>query len=165
MVADTKKMIFAAVIGSLSLHAAVFFTPTLQDQEVYTPQSSISINLQETPRPSSEKKAAAPKSTPQNSSLENDIITQAELEGELAIAYPKRSRVLLEEGRVELEFLVGVEGRPQNITVVQSSGFERLDLAAKNSLSRAIFRPSRINDKVIESTRRITIDFKLKDKE
>ena len=106
MVADTKKMIFAAVIGSLSLHAAVFFTPTLQDQEVYTPQSSISINLQETPRSSSEKKAAAPKSTSQNSSLENDIITQAELEGELAIAYPKRSRVLLEEGRVELEFLV-----------------------------------------------------------
>lgn len=165
MVTETKKVIFAAVVGSLSLHAAVFLTPTKVDQEDYVPHTSISINLQQTPETSVEKKALAPKSTSQKSSIENDIITQAELEGELAIVYPKRSRAMLEEGQVELEFLVSIEGRPQNITVVQSSGFERLDQAARDSLSMAIFRPSQINDKVVESTRRITIDFKLKDKE
>jgi len=167
MVRERNKVIFAAVVGSLGLHAAVFLTPAFSSKEEYVQETSISIHLQQTPETKIEKNepVANSKAPQQQSNLENDIVSQAELIGELAIVYPKRSRALLEEGLVELEFLVNTEGLPQNITVVQSSGFERLDLAARESLSRAIFRPSLINDNVVESTRRITIDFKLRDKE
>jgi TonB family protein len=54
--------------------------------------------------------------------------------------YPSLSRRLIEEGSVNLRFLVNETGRVIDSEVVESSGFERLDKAAINGLSKCIFK-------------------------
>lgn len=50
-------------------------------------------------------------------------------------AYPNMSRRLGEEGRVLLRVLVGVDGRPLQVVINESSGFSRLDRAAQEAVS------------------------------
>jgi periplasmic protein TonB len=47
--------------------------------------------------------------------------------------YPKRSEEKGEEGTVVFRFLVGTDGRVQSAQLVRSSGFERLDNAAREA--------------------------------
>ncbi|MES2117283.1 MAG: energy transducer TonB, partial [Pseudomonadota bacterium] len=55
--------------------------------------------------------------------------------------YPALSRRLGEEGNIVLRVLVNELGYPERIEVQQSSGRQRLDEAARQALSRAIFKP------------------------
>jgi periplasmic protein TonB len=48
--------------------------------------------------------------------------------------YPALSKRLREEGRVVVRVLIGIDGKPQEGKVVQSSGYERLDNAAYNAV-------------------------------
>ncbi len=61
--------------------------------------------------------------------------------------YPSASRRLEEEGTVSLRFLVGVDGKVLQSEVVKSSGFKRLDEAARAGLSRCAFKPATVNGK------------------
>jgi protein TonB len=61
--------------------------------------------------------------------------------------YPSASRRLEEEGTVSLRFLVGVDGKVIQSEVVKSSGFKRLDEAARAGLSRCAFKPATVNGK------------------
>ena len=61
--------------------------------------------------------------------------------------YPSASRRLEEEGTVSLRFLVGVDGKVLQSEVVKSSGFKRLDEAARAGLSRCAFKPATANGK------------------
>lgn len=56
--------------------------------------------------------------------------------------YPRRSRILKEEGRVLLQVLVGGSGRAESVEVTASSGFRRLDRSALRFLRRASFAAS-----------------------
>ncbi len=49
--------------------------------------------------------------------------------------YPSASRRLEEEGTVTLKFLIGVDGKVLQADIEKSSGFSRLDAAARNALS------------------------------
>lgn len=55
--------------------------------------------------------------------------------------YPALSRRLGEEGNILLRVLVNEQGYPERIEVQLSSGRQRLDEAARQALSRAIFKP------------------------
>lgn len=55
--------------------------------------------------------------------------------------YPKESRRTGEEGLVVLRVLIDEKGRPARIEVEQSSGFARLDNAAREAVERALFKP------------------------
>ena len=57
-------------------------------------------------------------------------------------AYPSASKRLTEEGTVQLKFLVGVDGKVIESAIEQSSGFRRLDEAAREGLSKCTFKPS-----------------------
>ena len=57
-------------------------------------------------------------------------------------AYPLPSKRLTEEGTVQLRFLVGVDGKVIESEVEKSSGFRRLDEAAKEGLSKCSFKPA-----------------------
>jgi len=76
--------------------------------------------------------------------------------------YPKASRRLTEEGIVSLRFLIDSEGRVLNAEVEKSSGYNRLDEAARQALSLCQFRPGQIDGKPVKSWARINYSWKLK---
>ena len=59
--------------------------------------------------------------------------------------YPKRSEDKGEEGTVVFRFLVGTDGRVQSAQLVRSSGFERLDNAAREAFMQCTFTPGTID--------------------
>lgn len=59
--------------------------------------------------------------------------------------YPNESSRRHERGTVVLRVLVDTQGRPAQIQVEQSSGFDRLDMAARDAVQRAVFRPHEVN--------------------
>ena len=61
--------------------------------------------------------------------------------------YPSASRRLEEEGTVALRFLVGVDGKVLQSEIEKSSGFKRLDEAARAGLSKCQFRPALVDGK------------------
>ena len=60
-------------------------------------------------------------------------------------AYPIESSRRREHGAVLLRVLVDALGRPAQIQVEHSSGFERLDAAARDAVQKALFRPYEVN--------------------
>lgn len=61
--------------------------------------------------------------------------------------YPRASRSMEEEGTVALRFLVGTDGKVLQSEVEKSSGFKRLDEAARAGLSKCQFRPATVDGK------------------
>ncbi len=54
--------------------------------------------------------------------------------------YPKISRRLLEQGVVTLRFLLGQDGQVLQTEIAKTSGYDRLDIAARTALARCQFR-------------------------
>ncbi|MCR6632847.1 MAG: energy transducer TonB [Magnetospirillum sp.] len=61
--------------------------------------------------------------------------------------YPPTSRRLEETGTVQLALLVDVDGTVAEAKVTQSSGFPRLDEAARAALSKCRFKPGTADGK------------------
>ena len=61
--------------------------------------------------------------------------------------YPSASRRLEEEGTVSLRFLVGTDGKVIESEVEKTSGYKRLDEAARAALSRCQFRAATVDGK------------------
>jgi periplasmic protein TonB len=59
--------------------------------------------------------------------------------------YPRESSRRREFGTVVLRVLVDPAGRPAQIQLERSSGYERLDLAARHAVEKALFRPHEVN--------------------
>jgi protein TonB len=65
--------------------------------------------------------------------------------------YPSASQRLEEEGTVQLKFLVGVDGKVLESAVEKSSGFRRLDEAARAGLAKCQFKPGTVDGKPQQS--------------
>ena len=61
--------------------------------------------------------------------------------------YPIASKRMEEEGTVRLRFLVGVDGKVIQSEIEKSSGYKRLDEAARAGLSKCQFRPAMVDGK------------------
>ena len=59
--------------------------------------------------------------------------------------YPPASRRMEEEGTVGLRFLVGVDGKVVQSEVAKSSGYKRLDEAARAGLAKCRFKPATVD--------------------
>ena len=59
--------------------------------------------------------------------------------------YPRESQRKREHGTVLLRVLVDALGRPAQIQVERTSGFERLDDAARAAVAKFLFRPYEVN--------------------
>jgi len=59
--------------------------------------------------------------------------------------YPRRSLEKGEEGALEFRFLIGSDGRVKESKLVKSSGFERLDDAARKAFEKCSFVPVTVN--------------------
>ncbi len=77
--------------------------------------------------------------------------------------YPALSRRLGEEGRVGLRVLVGIDGLPQQVEIHHSSGYERLDRAARNAVTRWRFVPARQGNRPVSAWVQVPIVFRLQD--
>ena len=75
--------------------------------------------------------------------------------------YPSASRRLEEEGTVTLKFLIGADGRVMQAEIEKTSGFTRLDEAARNALSKCQFRPGTVDGKPEQSWASIKYTWRL----
>jgi TonB family protein len=62
-----------------------------------------------------------------------------------APVYPYESKRKRERGTCVLRVMVDSNGRPAQIQVERSSGFERLDSAAREAVEKALFHPYEVN--------------------
>ena len=76
--------------------------------------------------------------------------------------YPRGARKRGEQGEVELEVAVGIDGEVESVTIVRSSGFAELDAAAVQAAQKARFTPARSGDAAVSSRVRLPLNFKLK---
>jgi len=65
--------------------------------------------------------------------------------------YPSASRRLEESGTVILRFLIDLDGQVVDSKVETSSGYQRLDEAARNALGRCRFKPGTVDGKPEQS--------------
>lgn len=75
--------------------------------------------------------------------------------------YPPMSRRLNEEGKVLLRVHVAADGSAREVEVKQSSGFGRLDAAARDAVSRWRFVPARRGNEAVDSWVAVPIVFSL----
>jgi protein TonB len=74
-------------------------------------------------------------------------------------AYPSQSMALGEKGRVMLRVKVSESGLPLEIELAHSSGYRRLDDAAKKAVERWKFVPGRRGDTAIVMSAMVPVDF------
>ena len=77
--------------------------------------------------------------------------------------YPVLSHRLKEEGEVRLRVWVDAAGAPSRVALSKSSGFERLDRIALETVQRWRFTPARQGDQAIAAQVIVPITFNLKD--
>lgn len=75
--------------------------------------------------------------------------------------YPASSRRLGEEGRVLLRIRVSAQGLPTSVEIKQSSGFRRLDEAARAAVERWRFIPAKRGAEDVESSVLVPLQFTL----
>ncbi|QIL20245.1 energy transducer TonB [Thermomonas sp. HDW16] len=80
-----------------------------------------------------------------------------------APTYPRRALLQHLTGTVLLEVLVGIDGRPLEVKVAQSSGYRELDEAARAQvLKRWSFQPATKNGLAVQAIGMVPIEFALK---
>ncbi|MDK4623735.1 energy transducer TonB [Kingella kingae] len=67
------------------------------------------------------------------------------------VMYPDKSVELGEEGKVKLATIVNPNGSVDDIELIQSSGFERLDRAAIEAVKQAKYQPKNVNGKPVRT--------------
>ncbi|PNG55939.1 hypothetical protein WDL1CHR_01276 [Variovorax sp. WDL1] len=58
--------------------------------------------------------------------------------------YPAMSKRLGEQGKVIVKVVVGADGLPKQADIRKSSGFDRLDEAARETMLRCRFSPGKV---------------------
>lgn len=80
-----------------------------------------------------------------------------------APSYPRISKRTGEEGRVLLKVLVSAKGDAESVSLEKSSGFERLDEAAKEAVKKWRFVPARKGERALSAYVLVPVKFSLDD--
>jgi len=107
-------------------------------------------------------KPAAPKAT-QNAAISDEPvrITNPTLAGNCPAKYPERARRRNQEGTVVLRFTIGTDGKPYDISVVQSSGHSLLDEAAQEIIAGCNFVPQMRGNRAVRAIADQPMPFRL----
>lgn len=76
--------------------------------------------------------------------------------------YPIEARKRGEEGDVVFEITVAEDGTVKAAKIIESCGFRELEAAAMKAVMSAKFTPAKSGRKAVESTARLTLNFKLR---
>ena len=79
-----------------------------------------------------------------------------------APSYPAVSKKTREQGRVMLRVRVDEKGKVENVLVESSSGFKRLDEAAREAVSQWRFLPARLGERAVAGWALVPINFQLR---
>lgn len=79
--------------------------------------------------------------------------------------YPERARRRGWQGTVLLNVLIARSGKPAQVEIQQSSGFEILDNAALQAVKKWSFHPAAYGDSALEAWVKVPIVFRLNDKD
>ena len=123
--------------------------PEIQFDDVVVPPA-------ENPMPASNNAVAATEAV---GTVAQELKTSTRIEP----TYPPASRRASEEGTVRLKVLVDEAGRPKDIQIATSSGFTRLDEAAKQAVRRWKFVAATDGAKAISVWTQVSITFRLTD--
>ena len=95
--------------------------------------------------------------------ISSDVAPKYGIEGlpNQAPRYPYLSRVNDEEGRVILRVVVDRKGRAMEVKVLESSGYSRLDKAARKAVKRWRFQPAQKNGQSTQGVVQVPINFVL----
>jgi protein TonB len=117
--------------------------PPLQEVAYSLPTPDVvSIDVETiTPPPVSNAPVAQPSST----FVMPPLVESVEYVRAPAPVYPRESSRRREYGTVLLRVLVDPSGRAAQIQIERSSGHERLDVAARDAVQKAVFRPHEVN--------------------
>lgn len=115
------------------MESPVVTPPPIVQANVAPPPTMVTSPVSPPPRPAA---IAAPPAGPV--SIAN--LDERMIEGEPP-RYPTESRRKKEQGTVVLRLLIGTDGRVQQVSVAESSGFERLDKAALDAARRWRWQP------------------------
>ncbi len=75
--------------------------------------------------------------------------------------YPETSRLANEQGAVTVGYLIGADGSIKDSKIMSSSGFKRLDSAARDALSLCKFQAGTENGQFVDSWARIKYVWRL----
>lgn len=75
--------------------------------------------------------------------------------------YPNQARFLGQQGTVILDVVIKIDGRPKEVKIAKSSGYEILDQAALETVAMWEFIPAKQGNIKIESQVKIPITFKI----
>ena len=131
-------------------------------------KSPIETEIKSTPPPPPEVVAEAlPTPKPESTASEASAEESAKVEvppaplAKFHPRYPDSCRRRGEEGVVALDVEVDVKGYAAEVTVVESSGFAKLDAAAVAAVQSARFTPALVGGKPVAGSIRIPIAFRL----
>jgi protein TonB len=120
----------------------------------------------EVPAASSDARPAAVAAAPASSAGEPAPVSAPRFDADYldnpAPAYPPLSRKLGEQGQVLLHVFVAADGHAGKVDIRDSSGFERLDRAARDAVQRWRFTPARQGDKTVAAWVLVPISFSLR---
>lgn len=135
--------------------------PKIEDIAAPTEQPPPEIQFDEVIVPPAE--TAMPASTNAIAATEAPTGQTQELKTNTRIepTYPPASRRAGEEGTVRLKVHVDENGRPKDVQVAQTSGFSRLDDAAKQAVRRWRFQAATDGGRPIAVWTQVAITFKL----
>ena len=77
------------------------------------------------------------------------------------IFYPRLSKDIGEQGIVDVQLFINELGEVKSVSIIRSSGFDRLDKAAAQLASRIRFKPYIVNGNASKVNAGIAIKFQL----
>lgn len=77
-----------------------------------------------------------------------------------AIDYPESVRRKSGQGQVELQIEVNAQGRVEEVEIIKSSGYTRLDINARNAYRNAVFSPSPAGESAVGI---VIVTFRMRD--
>ncbi len=125
---------------------------TIQVTSAVAPPEAVSMVPTAPPDPTSTAPVPTTRSAPSapRESLRTAAVIDAK-QGCEEPEYPSASRRNEEQGTVILRFLIDVDGRVIDSKIATTSGFSRLDRAARDTLSRCVFKPGTVDGKPEQS--------------
>jgi protein TonB len=119
-----------------------YVPPPVNVAYALTPPPELTFETDSITPPEVTTTAIAP---PQAQSITPPMVEEIEYVRAPAPRYPPESQRGRERGTVVLRVLVDAVGRPAQIQIEQSSGYARLDDAARVAVEKALFRPHEVN--------------------
>lgn len=127
-----------------------------QEQPKDAPEDDVTQKKEQVQQTSASNAAPAPQGAPKT-------IDSSDVEylNRPVAVYPSVSRRLGEQGTGKYRVLINANGRVDDVTIQQSTGYDRLDNVAVQAIRRATFKPHMENGRAIAVYAIIPIEFKL----